>query len=257
MAAVSQQTKQRIALETAHNVRDLGGYQTADGLVTTSRFIRSDCFMPLGEADARILFDLNVRTVIDLRNRAERDKIPSNLSAYPEVDYIVLPIYPEESIQQDWSKMTSGNFTMGVLYIDMLDNQHQSIRKFFECAAAAQPGRILFHCSAGKDRTGLLSALLLKLSGVNDADIVQDYALTEILLAKILPALKATSGIPAASNSFVDEMLGSKPANMVRLLAHLREKYGTAESYLNAIGVSVETMEAIRNSMTERAIKHE
>ncbi|MCL1918232.1 MAG: tyrosine-protein phosphatase [Peptococcaceae bacterium] len=255
MEAALKQTrhpKQCLNLTTAHNARDLSGYQTADGFITSDRFLRSDCFMPLSDNDAKTLWGLGVRTVIDLRNQDEYEKVPSGLSEYEHVTYVCLPLYSEETKRSlDFDKLPP-DFNLGALYIDMLDTHQDSIRRFFAQAAQAREGKILFHCSAGKDRTGLLAALLLKLCGVSDNDVIQDYALTEVFLAQMLPILKENAGMPAQLDKLVDDMLGSDPVHMERLLKHLNAKYNGAQGYLEFIGVSHDDIESLKNCMIER-----
>ncbi len=252
-----KENKRLIRLASAHNVRTLGGYKTEDGCVTNNRFIRSDCFMPLAAEDAEKLWDYGVRTVIDLRNQDECDKIPSGLKGYDGVEYVSCPFFPEnERPDLDISKLPAA-FTMAALYKDMLDNHPSAIRNFFVSAANAPDGKILFHCSAGKDRTGVISALLLTLSGVDDATVIRDYALTEILLEKMFATLKKNSGIPTLMGNVEKEMLGSKPHSMEILLTHLRTKYGDVRSYLRTIGVSEQEMETVKNGMLKREVNED
>ena len=232
---MTQLMKQRFTLESAYNVRDLSGYLTSTGQVTSAFFIRADCFTPLSGSDTNALFSQGIRTVIDLRSAEECTKIPSGLGTHEDIIYIHHPFFSGSS-QLNFGTLPD-DFTMGLLYVYMLDYAQSAIRDFFTHAARTR-GRILFHCSAGKDRTGVLSALLLKLADVSDVTIIQDYALTEIFLAEKLALLKENSGLPAMLSHIEDEMLGANPGNMEHMLRHLLDAYGGIRNYLNTIGVS-------------------
>jgi protein-tyrosine phosphatase len=234
-------------IKTAHNLRDLGGHVTERGETTSERFLRADCFAPLSKSDALHLFNDGVRTVIDLRNRIERQKIPCAFCDFNGVAYISLPLFPEETMSD--IRKASDDFKMSMLYIDILERCGDAVRAFFAHCATVGSGRVLFHCSAGKDRTGVLSALLLKLAGVPDESIVEEYALTESNLKAFLSQLIETGAAPGASGALLDEMMSARPDNMRRTLAHINGRYGTVQSYLRAIGLSQENIRTVRDMM--------
>jgi protein-tyrosine phosphatase len=119
----------------------------------------------------------------------------------------------------------------------MLDIGRPAYRTLFETIATSSGG-VLFHCAAGKDRTGIASALLLSLAGVPDDVIVQDYSLSEALLLPLL-----SDWLPRIKERGLTEqqargMLASRPEAMETTLVHLHDRWGGTESYMRAIGMA-------------------
>lgn len=237
MATAPARTATRtLPLRGARNVRDLGGYPfTAEdgriGLTEYGVFLRGDALGGLRAADCTALAELGLRRVIDVRSTFELRHwpdpyAPGGRAARPDVAYIHIPM-----LDQLNSAGLRGQIPrrMSDVYLDLLDNDAQSLRRVFE--ALDGPGCSLFHCRAGKDRTGVIAMLLLGLAGVDDALIVDDYAATgEYMSAsmhaqRILVAVFLRRRVPRS-------LFVAQPAEMERTLAHLHERYGTARSYL-------------------------
>lgn len=239
--------KKSIILEKAFNVRDLGGYITRDGRQTSDIFLRGDSFEVLSESDRKTIMDLGVKTVIDLRNSDEIERTPSVFMQAGGVEYCNIPIFPNDDQQKMISRMDY-TFIMGDLYTSLVDNGMQSLCKVFKKMAFA-PGRILFHCSAGKDRTGIVAAFLLRLANVDDEAIVYDYCLTEKLLAPKLKSLQAVTDRWQLPQDILAEALGAKAGSMEKLLRHMDEQYKGIEAYLLRIGLSQNDLEALKGKM--------
>ena len=143
-----------------------------------------------------------------------------------------------------------GNFpaSMAELYIRNLDGARESFvqvfRLFFENSGAA-----LFHCTAGKDRTGMVSMLLLELAGVPDEVIVADYAATERYMRPVFA--KLVEQMRGIGVEVPDHALRSAPDSMVQLLTYLRAKYGDARQYLEAGGIKPEELTALLDRFIE------
>ena len=166
----------RINLEQAINVRDLGGYPTPDGCTPYGRFIRADNMVGLTEADLETLYQAGVRTVIDLRTPGERERQPGSFENWRDVRVV-----PCSLLGESLDCFTGFMRSLGENYSEMIVRDRDHYRDLFEIILSEnQRGGILFHCTAGKDRTGVTAALLLGLAGCEDADIVADYALTDI-----------------------------------------------------------------------------
>lgn len=241
--------KRPILLEKAFNIRDLSGYKSEAGEITSGLFLRGDSFEKLSEGDRDALMAIGVKTVVDLRNQDEITRTPSVFDEHPEVLYVNIPILPpgtqEKMIQQ--SGMT---FLMSDLYIVILDNSQSALKEVFTTLASSD-GRVLFHCSAGKDRTGIISAILLRLAGIDNETVVADYCLTEVFLKEKLDSIKKAAkqkdyGIPG---NLIDEMMSAKGATMEKLLKHLEDTYGGAETYLVTIGLSKAEIETLKFKM--------
>lgn len=164
-----------LPLQGAHNVRDLGGYPTADGHATRWGVLyRSDALGDLCAADWEILCDRNVRTVIDLRSQSETKQV--KIVPPSGVEYFHFSLMKD----LDVGKLASGREKF---LESMVLNYEKTLFENLRCAVdilrvileKAENGAVLFFCSAGKDRTGIVAALLLYLCGVLREDIIADY----------------------------------------------------------------------------------
>jgi protein-tyrosine phosphatase len=140
---------------------------------------------------------------------------------------------------------------LGAQYKEMLVDAMPQIRGALEVLAGASAQPAVFHCTAGKDRTGLLSALLLSLLGVPEDVVVADYALSgeamERLRAKLI--LKYPDGKDVIAD--IDEVFSADPANMVGLFTFLRERFGSIEAWSTAAGISPELVAQLKASLLE------
>jgi protein-tyrosine phosphatase len=235
-----------IELEGAVNFRDLGGYATADGQRTRWRMLfRADGLSELTEADLVILRDLGIRTVIDLRTGHELEQSRFNVEAHP-VEFHHFPIIKSLTSVEDFNRAPG---FLGVQYKQMLEDGAPQIVGALSALAAPDARPAVFHCTAGKDRTGLLSALVLSLLGVPEETVVADYALSGAAMARLRAKLivKYPNGKVLVEDS--DAVLSADPANMVALFAHMKERFGTVTEYASAIGVPDEVVARLRQAM--------
>jgi protein-tyrosine phosphatase len=239
-----------IALEGAVNFRDLGGYITTDGRRTRWRqLFRADGLGELSEADLEVMRQLGIRTVIDLRSGYEMEQSRFNVDAHP-VDFHHFPFIDQLPDVEAWDRKPG---LLGAQYKEMLDDATAQIIGALEVLAAAEARPAVFHCTAGKDRTGLLSAIVLSLLGVPEDTVVADYALSgeamERLRAKLI--LKYPDGKDVIAD--IDEVFSADPSNMVNLFAHLRDRYGSISGYLSTIGASDALVDRLREALLEPA----
>lgn len=171
-----------ILLPHAFNVRDLGGFVTESGkTVRWHKLYRADGLYELTDEEWKTLYDLGVRTVVDLRSLSETETMPDRV---PEgISWVHCPLQAEEMDFQnlDRGAMASFRRSMAESYTDMVTKTPQLLAKAL-CAVVngLQNGAVIFHCTAGKDRTGVLAASILHLLGANDADILADYMVSEL-----------------------------------------------------------------------------
>lgn len=231
-----------LRLEVAHNVRHLGGYGTRDGRVTTGVAVRSASLHRLTSRGLEGLRELGVSTIVDLRSDVERAREVTPDTRRFGIEVVHAPVF-----QQDASPVgLAGEFPgFAVVYAMFLEVGRPAYRVLFETLAEAE-GRVLFHCAAGKDRTGVGAALLLELAGVDDAAIIEDYVMTERLLAPL-----KDQWLPQMRERGFDEtkaaaLLAAPRRDMEETLRHLRERFGDAEGYARAIGVSDRVVSAVR-----------
>lgn len=249
-----QELSRPFALAGADNVRELGGYRTEDGLMTqTHRLLRGDELKNLTDTDCRLLYQYGVRSVIDLRSADEVSRGPDKLpDYYPEVSWLNVPMTDHVHSNRFSSEFPP---SMWQLYRWLLDDSGEGFRMVFRTILQAQEAAVLFHCVGGKDRTGVLSMLLLKLAGVDDDTIAGDYALTERAMKDVFPMQKAD--MEARGLVVPDYVLQSPPENMYKTLAYLRDAYGSAAGYLAHIGLSGAEVDALRTRMLHPAQKQD
>ena len=239
-----------IALEGAVNFRDLGGYATEDGLRTRWRVLfRADGLSELTETDLEVMRELGIRTVVDLRSGQEVEQSRFNVEAHP-VTFHHYPFIKALPNAEDFARAPG---FLGTQYTEMLDEATPQIIGALSALAAPDARPAVFHCTAGKDRTGLLSALVLSLLGVPEETVIADYALSDAAMSRLRAKLikKYPDGGSVIADS--DVLFSADPANMVALFAHLRNRYGTVAEYAVQVGVPAGVVERLRESLLEPA----
>ncbi|HVB92080.1 MAG TPA: tyrosine-protein phosphatase [Acidimicrobiales bacterium] len=239
-----------IVLEGAVNFRDLGGYAAEEGQHTRWRVLfRADGLGELTEPDLAIVRELGIRTVIDLRTEHEVEQGRFNVDAHP-VAFHHFPFIDSVPDVEQWDRRPG---LLRSQYKEMLDDAGEQIVGALEVLAAPEALPAVFHCTAGKDRTGLLSAVVLSLLGVPEDTIVADYALSgqamERLRAKLM--LKYPEGRDVIAE--ISEVFSADPANMVSVFAHLRQRYGSVEGYAAHVGVGEGLLSRLRLSLLQPA----
>lgn len=222
-----------LPLRGVRNVRDLGGYpftreDGSKGVTARGRFLRAGTLGGIRAEDIRALRQYGLRRVIDVRSNFELRLWPDPFARRRRtgIDYIHIPM-----LDQLNSSGFGGTLPerMSNVYRELLDDDGTSLRRVME--ALDGPGCSLFHCRAGKDRTGVIAMLLLGLAGVDDAHIVADYAVTQRYMGRGLEAQRL--GVSLLLRKPVPRCLfESDPAEMERTLSYLRERYGSARGYL-------------------------
>lgn len=239
-----QSQERQIRLIGAHNFRDLGGYRTADGgRLRWRRLFRSDSLHALTEDDLRQLDQMGLTIVLDLRTLDELERNRHPFGDGGRIRHQHLPFI--ESIDPAWLEDDENG--LDGLYLRMLEHSHRAICTAFSILAVGKNYPAVFHCAAGKDRTGLLSALILRSVGVSDADIVTDYALTEGNMQARLEALRTQ--IPDERYRTVrPEML---TGTLTRTLAAFDERYGSTQAFLEACGIDQRQIRQLRSHLVE------
>lgn len=234
--------------EGCWNVRDLGGLPTAGGGTTRrGALIRADCLGKLTAAGRRALFDYGVRTVVDLRGPLELAQDPP---AFPggrpdEPNFVNVPLdHQDPAAAPLWAAIR----TRADVYRLFLDFYPHALADGLRAIATAPPGGVIFHCLGGTDRTGLVAAALLRLAGVPDEAIAEDYALTLERRRPIYEQLVAERG--EAGLGFWDR-LNMTADQMLATLAYVDERYGGFERYLLAAGLPADDLARLRLRLQE------
>jgi protein-tyrosine phosphatase len=233
--AIERQWTRRLAWEGVLNARDLGGYVTADGRETRwAAVVRSDSLAALRPAGRQALLDYGVRSMVDLRLPEEVADHPNPFAepdthgiAYANVSILDPAVPPPDEVS-----------TLAADYMGILDRYREAVAAVMRAIANAPEGGVLVHCAAGKDRTGLIAALLLGLVGVAPGTIAADYALTaECLRPRDEEWLENGPGDRAEREAWLRKFAPTAEV-MLELLDHMDERYGGVEGYLRQAGVA-------------------
>jgi protein-tyrosine phosphatase len=228
------------------NARDLGGYATADGRQTRwGAVVRSAALGALTEAGRAALADYGVRAIVDLRLPDELDREP-NPFAEPGDHGIA---YTNVSILDPAAGFPPDTVTLAENYLWSLDRFRALMAAALTAVADAPKGGVLVHCAAGKDRTGLISALLLALVDVPAETIAADYALTaEALRPREQEWLENGPGERAEREAVLARFAPTAEV-MLEVLDQLTRRYGGVEPYLTDAGVTPDQVRRLRDRL--------
>lgn len=238
----------RVQLQGAHNVRQIGGYMTHSGQVTRrDALFRADSLHAITPTDRAALLAYPIRTLIDLRDTAERRARPNRLAAEPGVGYFHVPLY------EDWKSFAgSENGLVGLTrHNELLLSRCQAPLAQVFTLLAQQPFPALVHCAVGKDRTGLIIAMVLDLAGVPLAQIQADYSLSYGYLTPVLDEWRARAVVDGFDPAAYEAILKSPPEVIAETWAHLNREYGGTAAYLQQIGLSARQIARIRERMLQ------
>ena len=245
----------RLPLDRMSNCRDLGGYPTKFGSVTRfGVFVRSEAPVLLGERDINYLKEYGVKKSLDFRGNNNVESFPSSLDT-DGIEYIHLPMFGradamgfEENVEEI-SRRFSG---WGRTYIGWLESYKGWIKDVIH-EIVTTDGVCQYNCNAGKDRTGIISALLLAVCGVDISDIAFDYCISRAMLKPRFSQLadqwdaylKDENGNLIADHPF----LFTPRDAMYQMFAYICSQYKTVEKYLYSCRISVDEVKKIREKL--------
>ena len=230
-------------LESTPNFRDLGGYYSSfGGHVKEEALYRSNSLAMLSDDDIKLILEKGIRTAIDLRTDFEIYRGQSRLSGVEGVGYYKVSLIDNVHSQDHKTFEKNMPKSMAELYKNLLDNSSQSIVKVFDIILENSDKAVVFNCTAGKDRTGVIAALILDLLRVGREDIVEDYTITEQLMepvvAKVIEDYNRATG-----RTMPNYLFESKKESIEEFLDHLDNQYGSAKEYLVKNGFEKEKIE--------------
>jgi len=238
-----------VRLESAVNFRDIGGYRADGGLVRWGMVYRADNVSRLTPSDLDLLRDLAIASVLDLRTTGEVDdgrfpthEIPVNFHHLPLLDAVPDP---------DRFKMVPG--MLGSQYVEMAQNASPQIGRALRVLAASGSLPAVVHCAAGKDRTGVLVAVLLGLLGVDEETIAADYAVSAEAMDRLRRSLVERYPEGKEAIESADELFSAEPSNIVRLLEWIDEHHGSVEAYAASTGAGDDVVVSLRERLIEPA----
>jgi protein-tyrosine phosphatase len=236
-----------VRLEGSVNFRDLGGLQTTDGrIVRSGRLFRSDALHRLTSADLESIAHLTIATLIDLRSPKELERSGPSPLLERGARHIHMPIFTGD-VTADEVREES---TLEELYVKMLERGTDKFGLVFEILATGEDLPAVIHCAGGKDRTGVVTALVLRALGVPDPAIVADYAITDRNMARLIEQFRA-SGHPVSEMRVPDHYMRAVPETMETFLRTVDETYGSTTGYLAHAGIDGQVVSRLRDQLLE------
>jgi len=236
-------THRHVPLDGTFNLRDVGGYPAGTGETRWRKLYRSDSLHALSPADISELAARGVALIIDLRDDEERAGFPSVLGSLgARVEHN--PVFATPA-----SQFITADATLADLYDDVIENSGDRLASAVRHIATSGDAPVLVHCTAGKDRTGLVVALALLAAGVDRASVIADYAQTQAhlppeLLDAIVQRLRAER-VPNSVN--LDELIRLSPAvALERTLSRVEVSHGSVADFLKLHGVTADELEELR-----------
>jgi len=252
---VTDSAQRHVVLKGAANFRDLGGYETADGHhVKWGEIYRSADISKLTDSDLTVLKQRNIDYDVDLRGHQEARQAPDRLN--PGMDYLLLPAGSDGNV--NWMKSIThakGNAgdSLMIVYYSNIDSLALRYKPFFDKLLGLPTGQsLVFHCSAGKDRTGIGAALLLYTLGVPYQTIVNDYLASNYyrqgVNAKLMGQMVAMHIDPEVAKT----MMGVKKEDLDATFAAITKRYGSVDVYLRTqIGLDDEKIALLKKKFLE------
>ena len=245
-----------IDLDDASNIRDLGGYKTKEGKITVDGLLfRAAALHQLSEASVALLLHKGIITDVDLRRTEEVDERPDLLGESDKINYIRhnivgdLPTFPDEKLEGtletnlqtiiEWYDKT---------YREWIENRKPAIKQALITLLNPDNLPALYHCEAGKDRTGIISALILSVCGVKDELVAEDYGLSAKYLIDRYFEEQAPPERNANNYTWLDyQNENCSPKVMLKIMDYIKTVYGGTENYIVSLGISKETIDAFKN----------
>ena len=227
----------RIPFEQVFNFRDLGGYTGEGGqTVRWRRLFRADGLNRLQPEERDVFAELGIATVVDLRTKEEAEhggRFPTHVW---DADYHHLPMF---DVLPDWPEdIGDPALYLAERYLEMFQSGRATVATVFGLLAKEESYPLVFHCAAGKDRTGIVAALVLDQLGVADEVIATDYALSHEAMERLMVWAREQQGVFMTPRAPIPSAaVEARPATMLAFLERVRARTGGGDALLEDLGV--------------------
>lgn len=216
------------------------------------RLFRSGALEPMTPRDREVLERvIGVRTILDLRHP---DELAMANGPHPLSDRVVwLSIFREEWRQEDLIAELNGLYGLGPSprrYLHYLEIGGDRLARAFELFAEEPRYPFLVHCTAGKDRTGVLVGMIMDVLGADPADIAHEYGLSDASIDRLLAYLRASGRQLEGTEEEIRARLSTPPERMAGFIELLHREHGGAEAFFRKQGVSEATIDRVRELLT-------
>ncbi|MCP2030476.1 protein-tyrosine phosphatase [Okibacterium sp. HSC-33S16] len=238
----------KLPVSGTYNFRDVGGYPTLDGRVRYGRLLRSDGLYRLGEDGKQHLRELGVGTVIDLRDDFEVGVMPDDLDGL-DVRTVHLPLFEGSGASQGEAAVS-----LAVLYRRIVTQHSEVVARALRELLVMDESPVLVHCTAGKDRTGIVVALALLAVGVDRELVVEDYARSEGNLSgewleNMISIIVEHGGTETPE---LRTLMGGSPGEVLdAVLDELEAEHGSVRQYLLRSGLTLEELSMLQDALVE------
>ena len=241
---------ERIPVNGTYNFRDVGGYPVPEGAVRRGKLFRSDGLARLGEVGRQTLRDLDVRVIIDLRDDFEVSEMPDDVDGLG-LQRLHLPVFEGSGASQS----TIGVTLVGLYEKILLQHGDVVVTALREVADTGDEA-VVVHCTAGKDRTGIVVALALLAVGVERELVLADYAATQANLRGPwldgMIELVRNHGVEVTPDLRII-LGGSPPEALEEALDTIERRFGGVREYLLATGLDELELAKLRSVLVEPA----
>jgi protein-tyrosine phosphatase len=243
---------QLLTVEGTYNVRDLGSFAVGTNSATRNRrLIRAGNLDQLSLLAQQQLIAYGVKTVIDLRDEWETQQFPNVFAQFTTVKYLSLPLIGNQLSNNESWKTENENFTLlHELYIKYLEHCKMQIGTIISTIADSEAA-IVVHCYAGKDRTGIITALVLGAVGVSDDLIAEDYAQSKSQIMHLIEQWREYALQHNRDMQRLERDSGSEPITILSVLDYAKLHYGSVSDYLRACGVTDRQLTRLTSLLVE------
>lgn len=244
-----ESNRRRVDLRGAYNFRDLGGYCTSEGKTTKwGIFFRSDNLSKLSRVDLKIIGKLNLQLIVDLRSKEERVSQPNRLPISNRMRIKNIAIADNSKSHNDlkqeifYGKL--GEIDLGEMIVNAyrraITDYRDELELFFKILLNPSNYPVLVLCNAGKDRTGVVVALVLMALGVSKQTIMEDYMLSKVYLDPMIKRMTTKARLLSLFRADIFQLkkiMDTRVDYLNTTFKAIEQKYGSAESFLDSLGM--------------------